>query len=45
MAEDTETVAVANVSDGPGGDGDHDPGTSVDLPVVDILTGRGFLTV
>ncbi len=44
MAEDTETVAVANVSDGPGGDGDHDPGTSVDLPVVDILTGRGFIT-
>ena len=44
MAEDTESIAVANVSDGPGGDGDHDPGTSVDLPVVDILTGRGFIT-
>ena len=44
MTEDTETVAVANVSDGPGGDGDHDPGASVDLPVVDILTGRGFIT-
>ncbi len=44
MTEDTETIAVANVSDGPGGDGDHDPGASVDLPVVDILTGRGFIT-
>ena len=44
MAEDTETIAVANVSEGPGGDGDRDPGTPVDLPVVDILTGRGFIT-
>ena len=44
MAEDTETITVANVSDGPGGDGGHDPGASVDLPVVDILTGRGFIT-
>ena len=44
MTEDTETIAVANVSAGPGGDGDHEPGTSVELPVVDILTGRGFIT-
>ena len=44
MAEDTETIAVADVSEGPGGDGDYDPGTSVELPVVDILTGRGFIT-
>ena len=44
MAEDTETIAVANVSEGPGGDGDRDPGTPVELPVVDILTGRGFIT-
>ncbi|SMP05653.1 ATP-binding protein [Halobellus salinus] len=44
MAEDTETIAVANVSDGPGGDGADDPGAPVDLPVVDILTGRGFIT-
>ena len=44
MTEDTETITVANVSEGPGGDGDHDPGAPVDLPVVDILTGRGFIT-
>jgi hypothetical protein len=44
MTEDTETIAVANVSEGPGGDGDHEPGTGVELPVVDILTGRGFIT-
>ena len=44
MAEDTETIAVANVSEGPGGDGDRDPGASVELPVVDVLTGRGFIT-
>ena len=44
MAEDTETIAVANVSEGSGGDGDRDPGTPVALPVVDILTGRGFIT-
>ena len=44
MSEDTETIAVANVSDGPGGNGADDPGAAVDLPVVDILTGRGFVT-
>jgi hypothetical protein len=44
MAEDSEAIAVANVSEGPGGDGDRDPGASVELPVVDILTGRGFIT-
>jgi len=44
MAEDTETITAANVSEGPGGDGDRDPGTPVELPVVDILTGRGFIT-
>ncbi|RLM53238.1 DUF87 domain-containing protein [Halobellus sp. Atlit-31R] len=44
MTEDTETIAVANVSEGPGGDGSDDPGTTVELPVVDILTGRGFVT-
>ena len=44
MAEDTETITVANVSDGPGGDGADDPGAPIDLPVVDILTGRGFIT-
>jgi hypothetical protein len=44
MTEETETIAVANVSEGPGGDGTHEPGAAVDLPVVDILTGRGFIT-
>jgi len=44
MTEDTETITVANVSDGPGGDGERTAGTAVDLPVVDILTGRGFIT-
>jgi len=44
MTEDTETIAVANVSEGPGGDGRSEPGTPVELPVVDILTGRGFIT-
>ncbi len=44
MAEDSEAIAVANVREGPGGDGDRDPGASVELPVVDILTGRGFIT-
>jgi len=41
---DTETITVADVSDGPGGDADADPGTSVSLPVVELLTGRGFVT-
>ncbi|WP_049968398.1 helicase HerA domain-containing protein [Haloferax prahovense] len=41
---DTETISVAEISDGPGGEGAEEPGTTVDLPVVDILTGRGFVT-
>ncbi|SFG10445.1 AAA-like domain-containing protein [Halopelagius inordinatus] len=44
MTEDTETITVADISEGPGGKGDAEPGTEVDLPVVDILTGRGFVT-
>ena len=44
MTEDTETIGVATVSEGPGGDGSQEPGTEVELPVVDILTGRGFIT-
>ncbi|WP_152041317.1 ATP-binding protein [Salinigranum salinum] len=40
---DTETITVADVSAGPGGDG-TDPGTTVSLPAVEILTGRGFIT-
>jgi hypothetical protein len=38
-----ETITVADVSAGPGGDG-TDPGTTVSLPAVEILTGRGFIT-
>ncbi|MFB6196389.1 MAG: helicase HerA domain-containing protein [Haloplanus sp.] len=41
---DTETITVADVSDGPGGDADADPGSPVSLPVVELLTGRGFIT-
>ncbi|MFC4356456.1 helicase HerA domain-containing protein [Halobium salinum] len=40
---DEETITVAEISDGPGG-GTGTPGASVDLPVVEILTGRGFIT-
>jgi hypothetical protein len=41
---DEETITVADVSSGPGGAPDTAAGTPVDLPVVDILTGRGFVT-
>ncbi|WP_336338188.1 ATP-binding protein [Haloarcula brevis] len=41
MAE-TEQITVATTSAGPGGAGE--PGESVDLPVVELLTGRGFVT-
>jgi hypothetical protein len=40
---DAETIAVADVSDGACGD-DTAAGTEVALPVVEILTGRGFVT-
>ncbi len=39
----TRTITVADVSEGPGGDG-MAPGASVSLPVVELLTGRGFVT-
>ncbi len=39
-----ETITVADVSSGPGGTDETDPGSPVALPVVDILTGRGFVT-
>jgi len=39
-----ETITVADVSAGPGGADDIAAGTPVELPVVDILTGRGFVT-
>ncbi|WP_253736548.1 helicase HerA domain-containing protein [Halohasta salina] len=41
---DDETITVADVSAGPGGAPDTAAGTPVELPVVDILTGRGFVT-
>jgi len=41
MAE-TEEITVATTSAGVGGQGE--PGRSVDLPVVELLTGRGFVT-
>ena len=40
---DEETIAVAETSHGPDG-GAGTSGESVDLPVVEILTGRGFIT-
>ena len=39
-----ETITVADVSAGPGGTETIEAGTPVELPVVDILTGRGFVT-
>ncbi|WP_224446982.1 helicase HerA domain-containing protein [Haloprofundus salilacus] len=41
---DEETITVADVSAGPGGTDDAEPGTTVRLPAVEILTGRGFIT-
>jgi CO dehydrogenase nickel-insertion accessory protein CooC1 len=41
MAE-TEHITVADTSAGPGGV--EDSGHSVDIPVVELLTGRGFIT-
>ncbi|PSP92896.1 hypothetical protein BRC91_11925 [Halobacteriales archaeon QS_4_62_28] len=41
MAE-TEHITVATTSSGVGGQGE--PGRSVDLPVLELLTGRGFIT-
>ena len=39
-----ETIHVADVSEGIGGDATTDPGSPVELPVVDVLTGRSFIT-
>jgi hypothetical protein len=39
-----ETITVADVSAGPGGADSTEPGEPVELPVVDLLTGRGFIT-
>jgi cell division septum initiation protein DivIVA len=39
-----ETVAVAQNSAGPGAPDDATVGAPVELPVVDVLTGRGFVT-
>ncbi|WP_181686462.1 ATP-binding protein [Halorhabdus salina] len=40
--DDTRTITVAETSDGHGGT--SEPGQSVSLPVVELLTGRGFIT-
>jgi hypothetical protein len=42
-SEQSRTITVANVSEGPGGDGTA-PGAAVSLPIVELLTGRGFIT-
>ncbi|MFC6835836.1 ATP-binding protein [Halomarina ordinaria] len=39
---ETETITVAEVSDGPGSAGDV--GATVEMPAVELLTGRGFVT-
>ncbi len=41
---DQETIRVADVSEGSGGDATAEPGSPVELPVVDVLTGRSFIT-
>jgi hypothetical protein len=41
---DTETITVADVSTGVGGSDEAEAGTTVSLPAVEILTGRGFIT-
>jgi hypothetical protein len=42
MGDEKETITVAELSDGP--PTGTTPNESVDLPVVEILTGRGFVT-
>jgi hypothetical protein len=42
MGKDQETISVAELSDGP--PAGPQPNRSVSLPVVEILTGRGFVT-
>ena len=41
---EAETIHVADVSEGIGGDATAEPGSPVELPVVDVLTGRSFIT-
>ncbi len=43
-SDETETITVADVSEGPGAESTLAPGTSISLPVVELLTGRGFIT-
>ncbi|PHQ38652.1 ATPase [Halorubrum persicum] len=43
MSEE-EAIHVADVSEGIGGDATAEPGAPVELPVVDVLTGRSFIT-
>jgi len=39
-----EAIHVADVSEGMGGDATAEQGSPVELPVVDVLTGRSFIT-
>ena len=41
---EAQTIHVADVSDGIGGDATAEAGSPVELPVVDVLTGRSFIT-
>ncbi|MGQ3328231.1 helicase HerA domain-containing protein [Halorubrum sp. FL23] len=43
MSEE-EAIHVADVSEGIGGDATAEPGAPIELPVVDVLTGRSFIT-
>ena len=43
-AEDEETIHVAEASAGPGASPDVDPGSPIEIPAVELLTGRGFVT-
>ena len=44
MREEEEPIRVADVSEGIGGDATAAPGSPGELPVVDVLTGRSFVT-
>jgi intein/homing endonuclease/TolA-binding protein len=39
-----ETITVADVSEGVGGSDETETDSSIDLPAVELLTGRGFIT-
>ncbi|UWG51598.1 HerA helicase [Halalkaliarchaeum sp. AArc-CO] len=43
-AKDEETIHVAEASAGPGASPDVEPGSPIEIPAVELLTGRGFVT-